>query len=102
MGERDMQHSVRDPRFRLISFGTVAGLALLVGCASNGNIPARPGVGDAQPELRTGEVGSSGTALDARLRRQGLTAVRDDNNRVQGYQVYFPGGPYSRSGQISD
>ena len=97
-----MQKTVHALQRRLMGFSAAAGFALAAGCASTDEIPGRPGVGDAGADFGIGEARPAENAFDARLRRQGLRAIRDSNNSIRGYEVYLHGRVRTGPEQISD
>jgi len=85
---------------RASGLSAVAFFITLSGCALSTDIPRQPGVGDSTDPLLQ-ESRDPFAAQDARLRRQGLSAMRD-GRRVTGYQVYFHGRNPAPGPFISD
>lgn len=70
------------------------------GYALSTDIPRQPSVGDSA-DLLLEQSRDPFAAQDARLRRQGLSAMRD-GRRITGYQVYFHGQNPAPGPFISD
>ena len=75
----------------LLSVTLAASVIIIGGCASSGQLPRQPGIGDESMDLLSERQSSIDDMRDARLRRQGLSVVRDADNQIQGYQVYTHG-----------
>lgn len=76
---------------RLGLAAVTASAIALVGCAGQAPVAQAPGIGDATDPLASESFDRHEAMWDARLRRQGMAAVRDNDRRIQGFQVYSHG-----------
>ena len=66
----------------------------VTGCGTlhrSGSLAEQPGVGDGSGDMFTLSASPTSAASDARLRRQGLSAVRNTQGHIVGYQSYSYG-----------
>lgn len=88
---------------KILSFSFTAALAIgISGCAPSANLSIQPGVGDDSAGIFGPDTESIGAAADARLRRQGLTALRGPHGRLTGYRSYSYGRGHGFGTSYSD
>ena len=88
---------------KILSFSFTAALAIgISGCAPSANLSMQPGVGDESADIFSADAEAAGKAADARLQRQGLSALRGPHGRITGYRSYSYGRGHGFGTSYSD